>query len=163
MSIGMPDEEDDSDYNSKIIESLRTSLNAAESRNKELEGLNTVLRSSKEEESMKYIRLTKKYKLLSQQVRRRYSGENSGPSSPNTSRKGSTLDLQEAGSNINQRKKSVDGDSEEVKEKAEYIKNILLGYLEHKEQRPILQPVVKALLYLSDQDEKKFINLLSKQ
>ncbi|KAF5093526.1 hypothetical protein D0Z03_002377 [Geotrichum reessii] len=38
-----------------------------------------------------------------------------------------------------------------------YIKNVLLGYLEHKTQRRLLLPVVSTLLEFKDNDEKRFL------
>ena len=51
---------------------------------------------------------------------------------------------------------------EEIKEKSVYIKNVLMGFLEHKEQRQMLLPVIKMLLFMSDDDTKKLTELLAK-
>lgn len=168
-----------SEYNSKMIESLRESLKRTENRVKEFEEVNEKLRISNQESSDKLIRLNKKYKLLSQQYKRKFSeGGSAGSNTP--SRNGSFLFNTSGGSgrhdsisvapdevetllhpdvvnNVTNNSK----EEEDLKEKSIYIKNVLLGYLEHKEQRQMLLPVIKMLLYMTDEDGKKLDSLLS--
>ena len=146
-----------SEYNSKIIETLRESLNKTEARLREIEEMNAKLRTVNQDSSDKLIRLNKKYKLLSLQYKRRMS-----ESSAHSSRKNSfvtTNDVVDA----KLLHPAVEGekqyDNEDLKEKSIYIKNVLMGFLEHKEQRQMLLPVIKMLLYMSDDDTKKLNEL----
>lgn len=157
-------------YNSKMINSLRESLTKTEERLKELEELNSKLRTVNQDSSDKLIRLNKKYKLLSLQYKRRMS-ESGQPHSRNNSftfsRNNSIimpLEIPDAtllhpeaqSSELITEKEDVEG----IKEKSIYIKNVLMGFLEHKEQRQMLLPVIKTLLYMSDDDTKKLNELL---
>lgn len=147
---------EENDYNSKIIESLRSSLEKTEVRIREIEDLNTKLRIANQDSSDKLIRMNKKYKLLSQQYKRRLS-ETSTPSSRNNSFVAvSDAALHPAVQNDD----GTQDENEDIKEKSVYIKNVLLGFLEHKEQRQMLLPVIKMLLYMSDEDAKKLNELL---
>ncbi|OUT21990.1 hypothetical protein CAS74_002974 [Pichia kudriavzevii] len=150
---------DTEEYNSKVINTLRVSLKRAEKRLKEIEDINSKLRVSNQESSEKLIRLNKKYKLLSQQYKRRLSD-----ASASNSRKNSSINLDEGEADVLQHepKELSDTQSEQtdVKEKVTYIKNVLFGFLEHKEQRKMLLPVIKMLLYMSDDDTKRLTELL---
>jgi hypothetical protein len=169
---------DMNEYSTKIIESLRDSLNKNESRLREYEEINTKLRAANQDTSEKMIRLNKKYKLLSQQYKRRFS-QSSAPSSRNgsfvlsSSRHNSVSSPNE---NIEQLlqpeingdfasmevpNKTMSATEEDIKEKSIYIRNVLLGFLEHKEQRQMLLPVIKMLLYMTDDDAKKMSELLT--
>ncbi|ODV84358.1 hypothetical protein CANARDRAFT_29232 [[Candida] arabinofermentans NRRL YB-2248] len=161
--------DDSSNHTSQLIESLRDSLNSSEARTKDLEHLNNLLKKSNEESFQKMTRLNKKYKVLSQQYRtareRRMSinSVDSVPSSPIGSRSGSIVESPGKHEHSTDSNIVTKGSSEDdVKEKVEYIKNVLLGFLEHKEQRMILLPVVKTLLYLNDSDEKRLLSSLNK-
>lgn len=44
-----------------------------------------------------------------------------------------------------------------------YIKNVLLGFLEHKDQRRLLMPVVSTILDFKNDDEKRFWTALGKR
>ncbi len=169
---------DMNEYSTKIIESLRDSLNKNESRLREYEEINTKLRAANQDTSEKMIRLNKKYKLLSQQYKKRFS-QSSAPPSRNgsfvlsSSRHNSVSSPNE---NIEQMlQPEINGDftsmevpdktmsatEEDIKEKSIYIRNVLLGFLEHKEQRQMLLPVIKMLLYMTDDDAKKMSELLT--
>ncbi|KAG0673470.1 hypothetical protein C6P42_002712 [Pichia californica] len=148
-------------YNSKMINSLRESLNKTESRLKEVEDMNNKLRLVNQDSSDKLIRLNKKYKLLSVQYKRRMS-ESSAPSSRNNS----IIAINEQiNSNLlhpdTHNEESSQEVKDEIKEKSVYIKNVLMGFIEHKEQRQMLLPVIKMLLYMSDDDTKKLNDLLT--
>lgn len=147
-----------SEYNSKMIETLRESLNKTEARLREVEEMNVKLRSVNQDSSDKLIRLNKKYKLLSLQYKRRMS-----ESSTHSSRKNSfvtTNDVVDASLLHPAADDEKQYDNEDLKEKSIYIKNVLMGFLEHKEQRQMLLPVIKMLLYMSDDDTKKLNELL---
>lgn len=148
-------------YNSKIIESLRDSLSKTEDRLKELEDLNSKLRLVNQDSSDKLIRLNKKYKLLSLQFKRRMS-QSSAPSSRNNSfvAINDPIDSKLFHPDL-QNEEGKQEENEDIKEKSVYIKNVLMGYLEHKEQRQMLLPVIKMLLYMSDDDAKKLNDLLT--
>ncbi|CDK29741.1 unnamed protein product [Kuraishia capsulata CBS 1993] len=145
---------------SHIIENLRDALRVSEQRSIEYENLNTILKKVNDETSLKLERMNKNYKILSQQLRtlkeRKASITNSQDSkenSPVMSRQNSLTALTA---------KNANGESETVKERTEYIRNVLLGFLEHREQRQQLLPVVKTLLELDGEDEDRFLTALSK-
>ncbi|KAG7821908.1 hypothetical protein KL928_000383 [Ogataea angusta] len=146
-------EENTSERDYKLLESLRDTLQKSEAQIRDLETMNSKLRKANEETSQKLMRLNKKYKLLSQQYRttrdRRESvaSVESDKSSPVVSRSTSVGDL-------------ASESQSDTKEKMEYVKNVILGFLEHKEQRGILLPVIKTLLYLNDSDEKRLLSSL---
>ncbi|KAL6928423.1 hypothetical protein ACO0SA_003163 [Hanseniaspora valbyensis] len=48
-------------------------------------------------------------------------------------------------------------EEEEEKAKISYIKNVLIGFIEHKEQRQQLLPVISMLLQFTPQDQQKFL------
>lgn len=149
------------EYNSKLIDSLRDSLNRTENRLREIESANTKLRTANQDASEKLVRLNKKYKIILQQYKRRIS-ESSASSSRHNSFIGNLTEtsIQPDLENVNAIKNNDENEDEDVKEKSIYIKNVLLGFLEHKEQRQMLLPVIKMLLYMSDDDAKKLNDLL---
>jgi len=151
-------------YNSKMIDSLRDSLTKTEARLREIESINAKLRLANQDSSDKLIRLNKKYKVVLQQYKRRMF-ENSAPPSRNNSFVGDLNVNSETINEIDDDHKEDnaakdENENEDVKEKSIYIKNVLLGYLEHKEQRQMLLPVIKMLLYMSEDDANKMNNLL---
>ncbi|TID15438.1 hypothetical protein CANINC_004403 [Pichia inconspicua] len=165
--IKTTNDSEDSEYNGKIVDSLRESLNRTEVKLKEVEEMNHKLRSANKEASDKLIYLNKKYKLLSQQYRK----NSISSSSRNNSAVGLSRNMSISSSNsesgetllhpdIQNSEIQTEEEKEEVKEKSIYIKNVLLGYLEHKEQRQLLLPVVKALLFMSDDESKKMSELV---
>lgn len=132
-----------------IVDQLRQALNETQSKMDELEKLNSKLRKANQESSDKLLWLQKKYKTLSTQYKRRVSEVTA-----EESRRGSVMS-QESGDTNNT--STAEGDEE----RAVYIKNVLLGFLEHKEQRMMLLPVIKTLLCMTDDDEKKFQSFLN--
>ncbi|GMG18949.1 unnamed protein product [[Candida] boidinii] len=165
--------------NDKLLDGLRESLTESEGRVRELESLVGVLKRNNEESSEKLVRVYKKYKVLSQQYKatrshRRESVNSVDSSSPMNSRKGSMVNMsisedQQSPQNGLSSRDTAAGVSnsnkasneESYKEKVEYIKNVLLGFLEHKEQRAMLLPVVKTLLLLDNNDEKRFLSSIA--
>lgn len=94
---------------------------------------------------------------MSQQFRRRSSAASMNSSSSmdrsnDTTTQSVTADNEITGENT----KNDDN------ERAIYIRNVLFGFLENKDQRDMLLPVMKTLLVMSDDDEQKFVKLLSK-
>lgn len=135
----------------KTIDVMRESLLASTKKVHDYENMISVLKKLNEETSVKFERLSKNYKMLSQQydqLRQINDGlaSNSGelilalksPSSARTSLEQSYNDP-EAEINI------------------AYLKNVLLGFFEHKDQRNQLLPVIKTLFHFNTEDEKKFL------
>lgn len=89
------------------------------------------------------------YKLLTQQYRLMKDNE---------SRRGSAESVTSI-ANGNERE-SLDekkGKEKQADTNIAYLKNVLLGYFEHKEQREQLLPVLKTLFQFSKDDEDKFL------
>lgn len=51
-------------------------------------------------------------------------------------------------------------EEEDIKAKISYIKNVLIGFIEHKDQRQQLLPVISMLLQFTPQDQQKFLTCL---
>lgn len=123
------------------INELRSSLQASSKKVKDYENVNRILKKLSDESSLKFERLSKNYKHITQQYRQMQS-QNSKMSPPSSRR----ASLAEA---------------EETKPtNVAYLKNVLVGFFEHKEQREQLLPVVKMLFQLDDEDEKKLMGAL---
>lgn len=127
----------------KTIETLRQSLQATSKRVRDYESLNNTLKKLNEESNMKFDRLSKNYKILTQQYRQMKS-----PSQTAAVSRDNSLDSP---------RDSLDKESGEKGANIAYLKNVLLGFFEHKEQREQLLPVVKTLFNFSVEDEKKFL------
>ena len=159
---------DDSDQLEQITSNLKLSLSKADEKNFELQSANEKLLNLNNELNKKFDRLLKNYRSLSSQLNalkeRQYSDK-----SGRVSRSGSIGTLANANidsspaNNSNPTKlekirssSSLELDSEK-NEKIAYIKNVLLGFLEHKEQRNQLLPVISMLLQLDSTDEKRLV------
>lgn len=122
------------------ISKLRSQLDQSEIKIQGLRQRNKTLQLVNDDNSQKLIRLNKKLRQMSQQSRKSRSNSiisnESIPKSP---------------------KFTADSN-----EHAIYIRNVLFGFLEHKDRRNMLLPVIKALLLMSDEDEIKFTKLLGK-
>lgn len=132
----------------RVLDSLRSSLESTEKKLHELDEMNGKLRKANQESAEKLLWLNKKYKALSQQYKRRVS----------------ETDMRSRTGSVISQESTPAGESEadeNVKEKAIYIRNVLFGFLEHKEQRQMLLPVIKTLLYMTDDDERKLTTLLA--
>ncbi|XBW37495.1 hypothetical protein QEN19_003076 [Hanseniaspora menglaensis] len=68
---------------------------------------------------------------------------------------------QRIASNSDSRKSSYSSETSKEEEEADakifYIKNVLIGFIEHKEQRQQLLPVIATLLQFTQQDQQKFL------
>jgi len=131
------------------IDTLREALSASSNKVKDYEKLNTTLKKLNEENISKFERLSKNYKLLTQQYRLMKDNE---------SRRGSAESVTSI-ANGNERE-SLDekkGKEKQADTNIAYLKNVLLGYFEHKEQREQLLPVLKTLFQFSKDDEDKFL------
>lgn len=129
------------------INTLRAALSSASDRLKDFEKSNANLKKLNEDHILKFERLSKNYKLLTQQYRlmkdheaseEKKSEERSRSSSIISATLDSALE-QNSGTNI------------------AYLKNVLLGYFEHKEQREQLLPVLKTIFQFNKEDELKFL------
>ncbi|QPG75930.1 hypothetical protein FOA43_003316 [Brettanomyces nanus] len=156
----------DDDYTQKMTDALRASLKENEQRLRKFEEINKVLQRSSNDNAQKLVRMNKKYKLLTQQYKILRSSAASGEKVSSYSASPGDTDMSSG------RRESIASSIEaptvptgtqhgdKDKEKSTYIKNVLFGFLEHRDQREMLLPVMKALLGLDDEDEKKFMELL---
>lgn len=120
------------------IEELRASLQESSKRVKDFENVNRVLKKLNEEAGVKFERLSQNYKHVTQQYRQ----------------------MQSAGKPPRKSEEQVEP-SEDKQTTTAYLKNVLVGFLEHKDQRDQLLPVVKTLFQLDDEDEKKLLGALN--
>ncbi|RCK59010.1 Golgin IMH1 [Candida viswanathii] len=129
---------------SSTIDTLRTALNNSTTKVKELETYNNNLKKLNEDNTMRFERLSKNFKMLNQQYMHMKDRKN--PVSTPTHE---------------EPKKEVP--PEKVEEQAmniAYLKNVLLGFFQHKEQREQLLPVLKTIFQFSEEDEEKFLMAL---
>lgn len=126
------------------IEELRGSLQGSIKKVKDLENVNRVLKKLNEENSLKLERLSKNYKHVTQQYRQMQSVAAKPTESTRTSE-----DTDSTQDPHNERDTNT-----------AYLKNVLVGFLEHKDQRDQLMPVVKTLFHFDDEDERKLLTAL---
>ncbi|KAK6456565.1 uncharacterized protein RJT20DRAFT_45660 [Scheffersomyces xylosifermentans] len=139
----------------QTIETLRSSLQSSAKKVRDYESLNNVLKKLNEESNLKFERLSKNYKIITQQYRQM---KTSAKASPASSHDTSTDSLATSPRNSMDSRNGNDGGKEENNAtNIAYLKNVLLGFFEHKEQREQLLPVVKTLFHFSMEDEKKFL------
>lgn len=148
----MKETSEDAEETSETIDILRASLRDSAKKIKDYENVHSILKKLNEESNLKFERLLKSYKLLTQQYRslkdtksQGHEGAHSEPESTRTS-----LDTPA--------KQPSDGSNNSTN--VAYLKNVLLGFFEHKDQRDRLLPVVKMLFDLSPEDEQKFLMAL---
>lgn len=118
------------------LETLRASLQDSSRKAHEYETMNNTLKKLNDEANLKFERLSKNYKILTQQYReieQKKLAEPSPAPQPQAPAKADNL------ANV------------------DYLKNVLLGFFEHKEQRPQLLPVLKTLFHMSGDEEKKLL------
>lgn len=147
------DKDENFEETQQTIETLRNSLQASSKKVKDFENLNNILKKLNEESNLKFERLSKNYKILTQQ----YKQIKSSNDSPIQSHAQSSESLTKSPSTSSRH--SADDSSSESSNQTNvaYLKNVLLGFFEHKDQRDQLLPVVKTLFNLSSDDEKKFL------
>ncbi|AGO11738.1 AaceriADL037Wp [[Ashbya] aceris (nom. inval.)] len=155
-----------------IVRKLKESLRASEKKLRELKDYNDELKSLNAELNAKLDRLSNRYKVLSSQLK--MSKDLTSSQSRHSSRSGSLVSPSPDNETGNSPRKisvssthpapaiaSYDNSAEmETNEKVAYIRNVLLGFLEHREQRSQLLPVVSTLLQLSSHDEKRLLTSL---
>ncbi|KAK6199187.1 uncharacterized protein RJT21DRAFT_140795 [Scheffersomyces amazonensis] len=132
----------------QTIQTLRQSLQLSAKKVREYENVNGVLKKLNEESNLKFERLSKNYKIITQQYRQMKSSQGS----PASSNGHSTDSLP-----VRTPRQSLDDSGEQKETNTAYLKNVLLGFFEHKEQRDMLLPVVKTIFNFSDDDERKFL------
>lgn len=172
----------------KVTANLKAALSKADSRIHELQKVNAQLLDTNNNINKKLDKLTKTYKTLSSQFsalkenRSEMSGRpsrsnsmssqlsNASTSTANKSssnllnvpendhRRVSIVKDQQSGSDTTNTVYETEADKNE---RIAYIKNVLLGFLEHKEQRNQLLPVVSILLQLDSNDEKRLLTSIS--
>lgn len=155
-----------SDELTSVISKLKDSLSVSEKKMREFENLNHVLKKLNEELTLKLDRLTKNYKLVSSQLNSLKEKSKQSTSSPsaNASPMASPVSTRSNSvvSNLNsvsehQQVSSSGNSNGSIEEKTAYVKNVLLGFLEHKDQRQQLLPVISMLLQLNKADEKRLL------
>lgn len=120
------------------VDELRSSLQASSKKVKDYENLNGILKKLNEESTLKFERLSKNYKHMTQQYRQMKESQD---------KSGSAAALER-----------FQAESQKAPEaNVAYLKNVLVGFLEHKEQREQLLPVLKMLFQLDSEDEKKLL------
>ena len=122
-----------------IIGELRVSLSDASKKIKDYENLNSILKKLNDETFLKFERLSKNYKQITQQYRHMQEQNSKPQSTPVPEHK--SRDPESAVS-------------------VPYLKNVLVGFFEHKDQRAQLLPVMKTLFHFSDEDERKLMAAL---
>lgn len=136
------------------IESLRDTLLSYSKEIKQLEKQNGILKQLNEESNLKFERLLKNYKLVTQE----YKSINEKHNSFIATRELSESQQEMAHSS---RKNSTENNGrDEDNTNVAYLKNVLLGFLEHKDQRDKLLPVVKTLFNFTKEDEKRFLSFV---
>lgn len=121
----------------KTIASLRESLQETNRKVKEYQNLNSVMKKLNDESNLKFDRISKNYKLLTQQYREMTNRSQKSQETLVAPKKEEGLETNIA-----------------------YLKNVLLGFMAHKEQRDQLLPVIKQLFKLSAEDEKVLVTSL---
>ena len=165
----------------KMITNLKMTLSKADIRIHDLQNSNNQLLETNNSINKKLDRLTRSYKSLSSQYNALKEGkvelnERTSRSNSVSSQLSALTTSTRGRSSSNSGKVSIgdyrlsstkreyisdskgQNETEAKKnEKIEYIKNVLLGFLEHKEQRNQLLPVVSMLLQFDSNDEKRLL------
>ena len=153
-------DEDESGELKKVAGNLKEALQKADKRISELQESNEQLMKLNSDANKKYERLSNNYRTLSSQLstlREKSSIDRlSRPSNESIrSRSNSEVSVtSNSSAKISPRASEAQPD---VNEKIAYIKNVLLGFLEHKDQRAQLLPVIAMLLQLDNYDEKRLL------
>ncbi|PRT55862.1 Golgin IMH1 [Wickerhamiella sorbophila] len=118
------------------VSSLRSQLEASESNAREISRAHALLKKVSEDTQLRLERL--------QKVQRSLNDDLDALRQENTQLRGRSSSIaQESGPT-------------KSSEQEEYIKNVILGFLEHKDQRKQLLPVLSILLKFSGDDEQRF-------
>lgn len=124
------------------IEELRTSLQASSKKVQDYENTNRILKKLNDELTLKFERLSKNYKHITQQYRQMQSQNTAIAQSASPSARSSIEEKRPDETNV------------------AYLKNVLMGFVEHREQRGQLLPVVKTLFHFDEDEERKLLSAL---
>ncbi|KAL6937586.1 hypothetical protein ACO0RG_004097 [Hanseniaspora osmophila] len=150
------------------IQNLKSELTKAVKLSREYEQSNTEMKKLNQELNLKLERLSKNYKSLSAQLKSART-QDYDLAKPSPRRHSSITSL----SSINDVNNSLSNFStpstpsetktsseQDYDSKLSYIKNVLIGFMEHKDQRQQLLPVVSMLFKFTNQEEQKFLTSL---
>lgn len=156
--------EDDSTELEKLSSHLKEALSKADKKIRDLQATNGNLMRINDDVNKKLDRLSKNYKTLLNQLsslkeeKNGTSTRSSRSSSIVSTGNGANLPTPEPRRSHSFSKEiQITESQSELNEKVAYIKNVLLGFLEHKEQRNQLLPVMSMLLRLDSNDEKRLL------
>ncbi|SCV04182.1 LAMI_0H14048g1_1 [Lachancea mirantina] len=145
------------------LNSLREDFLKAEKKIRKLEVTKEELRELNLDLEKKLEKVTKNYKSLSSQLTSaREKGAANSLSRSNSvismpSRSNSVVNLGNGAQNSDFSPSHGGRSNFEFNEKIAYIKNVLIGFLEHREQRDQLLPVISTLLQLDSNDERRLL------
>lgn len=154
---------EDSKELEKLAISLKESLSKADQKIRGLQETNDNLMRTNDNVNEKFSRLSKNYKALSKQLNELKEKNGNGIRSSRASSVTSNGENQPVGTRSRQssftsnRTVLPPETVSEMNDKVAYIKNVLLGFLEHKDQRTQLLPVVSTLLRFDSNDEKRLM------
>ncbi|SCU98280.1 LADA_0H11826g1_1 [Lachancea dasiensis] len=143
----------------QALSNVKISLSQSEKKLRGLEVANEKLREQNNDLTVKLERISKNYKQVSNQL----AASKERTTARGLSRSNSNLSIPDRASLENlSRRGSYTGEpvretQTEINDKIAYIKNVLLGFLEHKDQRDMLLPVVSTLLQLDSSDEQRLL------
>ncbi|CCE65332.1 hypothetical protein TPHA_0K01990 [Tetrapisispora phaffii CBS 4417] len=149
----------------RVTSNLKESLLKSDKKVRDLQESNDELMSLNNDLNKKLDRITKNYRTISNQLstlKEEKVGESNRTSRSNSSVSVSALNNNPPKANVNVLTtvpSSVEKESE-LNEKLAYLKNVLLGFLEHKDQRNQLLPVISMLLKLDSSDERRLVTSL---
>lgn len=154
---------EDSNELERLTMSLKESLSKADQKIRELQEINETLMHTNDDVNQKLNRLSKNYKALSKQLSElketsRNESRTSRASSIASGGENQQMDSRSRQSSFSSNRNILPPETiSEMNDKVVYIKNVLLGFLEHKDQRNQLLPVVSTLLRFDSNDEKRLV------
>lgn len=147
-----------SDEFDQTLSGLREALAKSETKVREFQDINAELKDLNNNLNKKFERLSKNYKTISSLLKSKQEYPNTSNSSNHMAVANSENVQTYHFTQPVQESHTLVGKSEsDLNEKIAYIKNVLLGFLEHKDQRSQLLPVVSMLLHLDSNDEKRLL------
>lgn len=161
-------EDEDTKQLHLMIKELKKNLLRADQRIKDLQMNNDSLASSNNDLTSKLDRMTKNFKSMSNKLNLALKKNYETPS-VNSNNLGITSNSSNGGTPWPSRSNSIASELNSMSEKESendgiekiaYIKNVLLGFMEHRDQRSQLLPVVSMLLHLDNAEERKFLMAL---
>lgn len=154
---------DNSNDLEKITSNLKEALAKADSKVRDLQESNENLMKVNDDVNKKLDRMSKNYRTLMNQLNtlkeeksdRMTRSSRSSSVASNSSHQTPQPEMRRSHSFL--KEAPVVESQSELNEKIAYIKNVLLGFLEHRDQRSQLLPVVSMLLQLDSGDEKRLL------